>query len=192
MSAMVGAGPSSTGSSLAGAADHCFRKMKLLLQCVMVRALYDLPPTMKISRTVWVYMAAIIAAAGVVIHVAALFAGPSWLEFFRAPPNVVASARDGTWLAPVGGLVIAGLMGTCGVYAASAIGLVGRPPLQRPGLAVMGTICLVRALLLPVLAIRHPEFLNTFEVVAAIVWFLAGIGLAVGFVITKPGLNDLS
>jgi GNAT superfamily N-acetyltransferase len=81
---------------------------------------------MKISRTVWVHLAIIISAAGVVVHVGALFAGPSWFEFFGAPPSVVASARNGTWLAPVSGLVIAGLMGLCGVYAASATGLLRR------------------------------------------------------------------
>jgi hypothetical protein len=63
-----------------------------------------------------------------VIHVGALFAGESWFVFFNAPPGVVASARAGTWLAPVSGLVIAGLMGLCGYYAASSIGLTPRPP----------------------------------------------------------------
>jgi hypothetical protein len=35
--------------------------------------------------------------------------------------------------------------------------------------------------LLPVLAIPHPELRNTFEVVAALVWGLAGLGFAVAF-----------
>ncbi|MDR2012627.1 MAG: hypothetical protein LBQ20_06245 [Rhodanobacter sp.] len=134
----------------------------------------------------------LIALAGVVIHVGALFAGPSWLEFFHVPPSVVASAREGTWLTPVGGLVIAGLIGTCAFYAASAVGMVRRPPLQRLGLVVMATICLVRALLLPVLAVRRPELHNTFEIVAAVVWLLAGVGFSVGFRIAKMEPNDPS
>lgn len=138
----------------------------------------------KFSRIGWVHMAIAIAVIGAAIHVVALFAGPRWLQFFGAPPMVIASARDGTWLAPVGGLIIAGLMGACGLYAASAIGLVRRPPFQRPALAVMATVCLFRALLLPVLAIRHPAFLNTFEIVAAMAWFLAGIGIGVAFLIS--------
>jgi hypothetical protein len=75
------------------------------------------------TKRVWVLAAILIVAVGVVIHVGALFAGDSWFAFFNAPPIVVASARAGTWLAPVGSLVIAGLMGACGYYAASAIGL---------------------------------------------------------------------
>ena len=150
----------------------------------------DVRPPMKILSTVWVYLAALIALAGVVIHVGALFAGASWFVFFRAPPSVIASARQGTWLAPVGGLVIAGLMGTCAFYAASVVGVVPRPPLQRLGLAIMATVCIVRALLLPVLAVPHPELRNTFEIVAAVIWFLAGVGFAVGFRITRAGSND--
>lgn len=140
----------------------------------------------------WVYLAILIAAAGVVIHVGAVIAGPSWFAFFNAPPSVVASARAGTWLATVSALVIAALMGTCGLYAASAAGLVGRAPLLRLGLAGMAVVCLVRALLLPVLAVGHPELRNTFEVVSALIWGAAGVGFAVGWRIAKAGPNNSS
>jgi hypothetical protein len=143
---------------------------------------------MKLTSAWWVYLTILIAIAGVMIHVGAVFGGPSWFVFFGAPPVVVASARAGTWLAPVSALVIAGLMALCGVYAASAVGLLGRVPLLRTGLAAMATICLVRALLLPVLAIHHPELLNTFEVVSAFVWGAAGLGFAAGFGIAKAGV----
>lgn len=141
---------------------------------------------MKNPIFLWVHAAILIAAAGVVIHAGALFAGDTWVVFFNAPPSVVASARAGTWLAPVSCFAIAGLMGLCGYYAASGIGLAPRPPLQRQGLAAMAAVCLVRALLLPVLAISHPELRNTFEIVAAIVWGVAGVGLAVAFVLAGP------
>lgn len=144
---------------------------------------------MKSPKHVWVHLAILIAAAGVVIHVGALFAGESWFVFFNAPPSVIASQRAGTWLAPVSGLAIAGLMGLCGYYAASAIGLVPRPPLQRMALAGMATVCIVRALLLPVLAVSHPELRNTFEIVAAIVWGVAGVGLAMAFTLAGSRLH---
>ncbi len=144
--------------------------------------------TMKIARAM-VMLAVLIALAGVIIHIGALFAG-SWLIFFNAPPSVVASYKAGTLLAPVSCLVIAGLMGTCGYYAASAVGLVPRPIFQRLGLAVMASIFLIRALLLPVLAVYHPELRNAFEVWAALVWGLAGLGLAVGFVLARDQRDD--
>jgi hypothetical protein len=138
----------------------------------------------------WVYLATAIAVAGVVIHVGAVFGGPSWFAFFNAPPAVVASARSGTWLAPIGALVIAGLMAICALYAGSAIGLVRKPPLQRFGLASIAAVSLLRGLALPLLAVRHPQLLSTFEVVSAIVWFAAGIGFAVAFRVAKAGPNN--
>lgn len=139
---------------------------------------------MKIARALVIF-AIIISLSGLVIHVGALFAGLSWLTFFNAPPSVIASYKSGTLLAPVSCLVIAGLMGACAYYAASALRLDRRPPLQRSGLAVMATICIVRALLLPVLAIPNPELRNTFEVLAALAWGSAGLGFAVAFTLVK-------
>lgn len=140
---------------------------------------------MKSAHRWWVYLSILIAMAGVLIHVGAAIAGPSWFEFFNAPPSVQASARAGTWLAPASALAIAALMGACGAYAASALKLIPRLPLLTAGLAGMSAICLIRALLLPVLAISHPELRNTFEIVAAIVWGAAGVGFAVGWQAAK-------
>ena len=140
---------------------------------------------MKTAKTL-VRFAILISLAGVVIHVGALFAGLSWLTFFNAPPSVVISYRSGTLLAPLSCLAIAGLMGICAYYAASVIGLVRRPPLQGIGLATMALICTVRTLLLPLLAISHPELRNTFEIVAAIIWGIAALGFAAGFLLITP------
>ncbi|MEJ2795600.1 hypothetical protein WAE56_19535 [Iodobacter sp. LRB] len=145
---------------------------------------------MKQLNILLVYLAILIAVAGVVIHAGAVIAGPSWFAFFNAPPSVVASARAGTWLAPVSALTIAGLMAICALYAASVAGLVGRPPLQRLGLLGMAVVCLLRAMILPPLAINHPELRNTFEVVSALIWFFAGLGFATGFRIAKAGPNN--
>ena len=136
-----------------------------------------------------VSLAVLISLAGVVIHVGALFVGLSWLTFFNAPPSVIASYKAGTLLAPISCLIIAGLMGTCGYYAASVVGLVPRPLLQRFGLAVMATVCTVRVLALPILAVNHSELRNTFEVVAAIVWGLAGIGFICAFALAGTKRN---
>ena len=123
-------------------------------------------------------LAVAIAAAGVLIHVGAILGGPAWFIFFGAPPVIVRSAEAGTWLAPVGSLLIAAAMGLCGLYAASALGWVRRLPLLRAGLAAMAAVCLLRAVVLVPLAWWHPVLLNTFEVTAALVWGLAGLGLA--------------
>lgn len=134
------------------------------------------------SPSIWlVYLSAAIALAGVVIHVGAIFGGASWYAFFGAPPRIVASAQAGTWLAPVSAFVIAGLMAVCAAYAAAVLGVVHRLPLQRTALAFIAVVCLLRGLILVPLALAHPELRTTFEVVSAIVWFVAGVGFAVGF-----------
>jgi hypothetical protein len=79
-------------------------------------------------------------------------------------------------------------MATCAWYACAALGMVRRPPLLRTGLAAMAAICLVRALILPPLAVTHPELRNTFEVAAAIVRDVAGAGFALGFAAVRRGL----
>lgn len=123
------------------------------------------------------HVAATLAAAGALIHVAAIAGGPSWFEFFGA---VVASARAGTWLAPVGSLVIAGLMALCAAYALSVLEHLRRLPLLRLGLFAIASVCLLRSLALPLAALRWPQLINTFEVVAAAVWGTAGLGFAMG------------
>ena len=131
-------------------------------------------------------LAVVIAGVGVLIHVLAIVGGPSWFTFFGAPPTIVRSAEAGTWLAPVSSLLIAAAMGLCGLYAASALGWVRRLPLLRVGLAAMATVCLVRALALIPLGMWRPALLSTFEIVAAVVWGLAGIGLAQACLLARP------
>lgn len=136
---------------------------------------------MKKSNPAWVYLAATISLVGVAIHIGAIFGGADWYQFFGASPSIVESARSGTLLAPVAAAIIAALMGLCAAYAFSAIGLIRRLPLLRLMLAGMASVCLLRALVLLPLAVTHPELRNTFEVVAAIVWGVAGLGFVVGY-----------
>ena len=139
---------------------------------------------------VWVFLAGVISLVGVVIHIGAIFGGVAWYLYFGAPHDIVESARQGTWLAPLGASVIAGLMALCAAYAFSAIGVIPRLPLLRTGLAVMATICLLRALVLWPLMIGHPALRNTFEVVAAIVWGVAGVGFAMGLGLLRQSRTE--
>jgi hypothetical protein len=130
----------------------------------------------------FVWLSVAIAIFGVAIHIGAIFGGPTWFEFFGAPPVVVASARVGTLLAPLASVAIGVLMATCALFALSALGIVRRLPLLRPMLVLIACITLLRALSLVPIAILKPSLLNTFEVVASIVWGLAGIGFVAAFV----------
>lgn len=126
-----------------------------------------------------VHFAGIISAIGALIHFAAIAGGTAWYVFFNAPPQVVASSRDGTWLAPVSTSTIGLLMSVCAAYAFSALGRLPRLPLPRFMLGGMAGVCLLRAVVIVPLAINHPQLRNTFEVVSAVIWGLAGAGFLV-------------
>ena len=101
--------------------------------------------------------------------------------------------HDDIFQAVVGAVVIVALMATCAWYACAALAMVRRPPLLRTGLAVMAAICLLRAAAWraaawPAPAVTHPELRNTFEVVAAIAWGLAGTGFALGYAAVRRRL----
>lgn len=140
---------------------------------------------MKNSHSRLTFLALAISLLGVAIHVAAIIGGPSWYAFFGAPPQIVASAQAGTWLAPVSTAGIAVLMGICAVYASSALGLVRRLPLLRTMLAGIAAVCLLRALVLIPVVFIYPQLINVFEIVAALTWGTAGLGFATGFLMTR-------
>ncbi|MDW5418685.1 hypothetical protein R6242_19135 [Iodobacter sp. CM08] len=136
---------------------------------------------MKNAYTSWILLAAGIATVGVIIHLAAIVGGPAWYAFFGAPPKIVASARDGTWLAPISAALIAFLMAICALYACSGAGVIRRLPLLRTGLFCIAAICLIRGVVLIPFAILHPVLLNPFEIIASLIWATAGFGFALGF-----------
>jgi len=128
----------------------------------------------------WLQLSGWGALAGALIHVAAIAGGPEWFLYFRAPPQVVESARAGTWLAPVSALAIAGAMALCAAYAFSAAGRLPRLPLMRTALATIAAICLLRAVSTIPIYLYWPHLIDTFEVVAGIVWGVIGLGFAMG------------
>jgi hypothetical protein len=122
------------------------------------------------------YFTGIISAIGALIHFAAIAGGADWYVFFNAPPQVVASSRAGTWLAPVTTSIIGLLMAVCAAYAFSALGRLPRLPLPRLMLGGMAGVCLLRAMVILPLAINHPQLRTTFELISAVIWGLAGAG----------------
>lgn len=89
---------------------------------------------------------------GALLHIGALIGGPEWIAFVGAPPSVVRSAQEGTWLAPVGALAIAALLMVWSLYAFSAAGL-WRPLPGSPFVlgAVAAILFLRSVVILPIL-----------------------------------------
>lgn len=123
-----------------------------------------------------------IAVFGALIHWVAPLLGPDWYAFLTAPAWVVDSARQGTWPAPLGALVIGGLMFVCGWYGLAGAGALPRLPLLRSGLCCIASICLLRGLLLLPFLLYHYALLSAFDIVASFVWFSAGLAFLLGTV----------
>ena len=120
---------------------------------------------------------------GAGVHIVALVGGPSWIEFVGAPPLVVRSAIEGTWLAPAGALGIAALLTVWGLYAFSGAGLIRPLPLLKTVLGGVALIFLVRGLIvIPFLSRANwASPVETFAVAASVYVFALGAAYAVGF-----------
>ena len=121
----------------------------------------------------------VIASAAAIWHLLCIWGGPSWFAFARAPKQLIDSAQQGTLLAPVSTLIVAGLMLACTVFAFSAAGLIRKVPLVKPALITIALLCTVRGL------VGIPTFVTAagvdiWQIVASTVWLYVGICFIVG------------
>ena len=125
--------------------------------------------------------AGIIAAAAAIWHLLCILGGPSWFAFARAPQQVIASAQQGTLLAPLSTLFVAGLMFTCSAFALSAAGLIRSLPLLKSALITITILCILRALS-AIPSLVYANDLDLWQLVASWVWLYTGICFLAGTV----------
>ena len=125
--------------------------------------------------------AGIIAAAAAIWHLLCILGGPSWFAFARAPQQVIASAQQGTLLAPLSTLFVAGLMFTCSAFALSAAGLIRSLPLLKSALITITILCILRALS-AIPSLVYANDLDLWQLVASSVWLYTGICFLAGTV----------
>ncbi|WP_309629779.1 hypothetical protein [Brevundimonas sp.] len=120
---------------------------------------------------------------GAGLHVVALIGGPRWIEFVGAPPSVVQSASQGTWLAPAGALGIAALLTVWALYAFSGAGRIRPLPMLKTVLGGVALIFLTRGMIsLPFLSRADwTSPIEIFAVAASVFVFVLGAAYAVGF-----------
>jgi hypothetical protein len=116
---------------------------------------------------------------GAMIHLVAPLIGPDWYAFLNAPASVVASARQATLFAPLGGLLIGGMMILCAIYGFAARHKV-RLPLMRLAMVAISAICLTRGLFVIPVIMLNPALATPFNIVSSIEWFLAGASYLIG------------
>ena len=117
---------------------------------------------------------------GALIHWVAPLLGADWYAFLHSPKWVVDSARNHTWQAPLGAVVIGSLMLTCALYALAGAGMILCIPLRKTALVIISTIAIGRGLLPVPWLISTPERLSSFDIIGSLIWLLAGLSLLLG------------
>ncbi len=115
-----------------------------------------------------------ISAVSAIWHLLMILGGPSWYAFARAPEYVVESAKEGTFVAPVGAIAIALLMFICTAYSLSGAGLIRKIPLLKSALVIISLLCLARGLYISPIFFRL-QIMGTWHIVASSVWFFVGL-----------------
>jgi len=121
----------------------------------------------------------IIAGLAAIWHLLCLIGGVGWLAFARAPLAIIESYKQGTALAPIATVIIAGLMFACAAYAFSSAGLIRKIPLLKSALVTISVLCLLRATLVMPRIVRE-SFTDTWQIVASAVFFFVGICFLLG------------
>ena len=130
-------------------------------------------------------LVAAVAVITVIAHMSCIYLGPSCFSAQLAPVAIVESAKEGTWVAPIGTLVISFIFLLCALYVLSAARLVFPVPILRLGIILISCLCIVRGIAtIPLLAIV-PEVATLFAKIAGVVWFLSGYSCATGYYLVQ-------
>jgi hypothetical protein len=118
------------------------------------------------------------------LHIAVLLAGPEWIAFVGAPPDVVKSAELGTWLAPVSTLGIAAMLAVLALYALAAAERFRSLPLVKPVLGLFAMIFVLRGvIILPALVqgrVNWTAPVDVFIVASSLAILVLGVALCLG------------
>ena len=125
--------------------------------------------------------ASLIATLTALAHLSCLYFGPKCYQVQMAPQVIVQSAIEGTWLAPIGTIIISIIFFLCAAYALSGAGMIKKIPLLSLGIYSISIVCFLRVLIVLLFFIRYPETTTTSAIVAEIVWFAVGLLFFLGY-----------
>lgn len=130
-------------------------------------------------------LAALIAMGTAAAHLSCIYLGPECYAAQMAPPPIVESAINGTYLAPIGTIFASAVFVVLGLYALSGAGFTGKLidklPLVNYAIYSITTLCIIRGLLPLQLWLRHPEKVNDTVLYVGIVWLMTGLLYLVGY-----------
>jgi len=126
-------------------------------------------------------LAAIIAIGTAIAHTSCIFLGPECYAVQMAPKQIVESAVNGTYLAPVGTLFVSAIFVLLGLYALSGANIIRPLPLLSVAMYTIATLCIIRGLLPIQLWFRHSEKISDAVLIVGVVWLVTGLLYLIGY-----------
>lgn len=126
-------------------------------------------------------LVAFIAMGTAVAHLSCIFFGPECYAAQMAPPQIIESAKNGTYLAPIGTVFASALFVVLGLYALSGAGIIRKLPLLKYAVYAVATLCIIRGILPLQLWLRHPDKVNDIIFYTGIVWLVTGLLFLFGY-----------
>lgn len=126
-------------------------------------------------------LAALIAIGNAVAHMACLYLGPDCYAAQLAPLQLVESAKNGTYLAPISAIVVSVIFVIWGLFALSATGIIRKLPLLKFAIYAISTLCIIRGVLPLQFWLRHPEKVGDAAFYYGIAWLITGLLFLFGY-----------
>jgi len=133
---------------------------------------------------IFLVLATLISMGTAVAHMSCIFIGPECYAAQMAPPILVESAKNRTYLAPIVNIFVSAIFVVLGLYALSAAGIVRQLPFLKFVIYVVATLCMIRGILPLQLWLRHPDKVNDFAFYAGVVWFITGLLYLFGYLMS--------
>ncbi|PKI12878.1 hypothetical protein [Colwellia sp. 12G3] len=134
---------------------------------------------------VFLVLATLIAMGTAAAHLSCIYLGPQCYAAQMAPAQIIESAINGTYLAPIGTLLVSGIFVVLGLYALSAAGftgkLINKLPLVNYAIYTIATLCIIRGMLPLQLWLRQPEKVSDVVFYVGIVWLFTGLLYLFGY-----------
>ena len=132
---------------------------------------------------IFLVSAALIAMGNAIAHLSCIFIGPACYAAQMAPPILVESARNGTYLAPIANIFVSAIFIVLGLYALSAAGVGRKLPLLKYVIFTVATLCIVRGILPLQFWLRYPDKVNDVAFYYGVGWFVTGLLYLFGYLL---------
>lgn len=126
-------------------------------------------------------LAAVIVFGTAIAHMSCIFLGPKCYSAQMAPPQLIESAKEGTYLAPIITILVSLIFFIWGLYALSGAKLIRRLPLLAFIIYSISALCIIRGILPLQLWLRYPDRVNDLAFYYGLGWLVTGLLYLLGY-----------